>query len=76
VFTNVLLVHLRHCIKAVMVTQMEKNKLRQALISERTRAEVMHIVVQIGDKVKGSAEPQLAVEWDQTREAFMAMLED
>lgn len=76
VFTNVLLSNLRHCIKSVIVTQMEKSKLRQALISERTRAEVMHIVVQIGDKVRPSADVRLAEEWSQTREAFMSMLDN
>jgi hypothetical protein len=76
IFTNVLLSNLRQCIKSVMVTQMEKSKLRQALISERTRAEVMHMVVQIGDKVRVSAEIRLAEEWVQTREAFMAMLDN
>lgn len=74
-FTNILLSNLRQCIKSVMVTQMDKNKLRQALISERTRAEVMHIIVQIGDKVSVVADSQLTEEWVQTREAFMAMLD-
>lgn len=76
IFTDVLLSNLRQCIKSVMVTQMEKSKLRQALISERTRAEVMHMVVQIGDKVMMSAERRLAEEWVQTREAFMSMLDN
>jgi hypothetical protein len=76
VFSNVLLSNLRQCIKSVMVTQMEKSKLRQALISERTRAEVMHMVVQIGDKVRPSADARLAEEWVQTREAFMSMLDN
>lgn len=76
VFTNVLLSNLRQCIKSVMVTQMEKSKLRQALISERTRAEVMHMIVQIGDKVRLSADARLAEEWVQTREAFMSMLDN
>jgi hypothetical protein len=76
VFSNVLLSNLRQCIKSVMVTQIEKSKLRQALISERTRAEVMHMVVQIGDKVRPSADARLAEEWVQTREAFMSMLDN
>lgn len=76
VFSNILLTNLRQCIKSVIVTQMEKSKLRQALISERTRAEVMHMVVQIGDKVSASADRRLAEEWVQTREAFMSMLDN
>ena len=76
IFTDVLLSNLRQCIKSVMVTQMEKSKLRQALISERTRAEVMHMIVQIGDKVMMTADRRLAEEWVQTREAFMSMLDN
>ena len=75
-FTNILVSNLRQCIKSVMVTQMEKSKLRQALISERTRAEVMHMIVQIGDKVSTVADLQLREEWVQTREAFMSMLDN
>lgn len=74
-FTDVLLANLRQCIKSVMITQMEKSRLVQALISERTRAEVMHMIVQIGDKVSGAASLHLAEEWKQTREAFVAMLD-
>ena len=76
VFTNILLTNLRQCIKSVMVTQMEKSKLRQALISDRTRAEVMHMIVQIGDKVSVLADRRLSEEWAQTREAFMSMLDN
>lgn len=74
-FTDLLIDNLRQCIKSVMVTQMEKNKLKQALISDRTRAEVMHMIVQIGDKVHVHASIKLCDEWVQTREAFMSMLE-
>jgi len=76
VFTNILLTNLRQCIKSVMVTQMEKSKLRQALISDRIRAEVMHMIVQIGDKVSVLADRRLSEEWAQTREAFMSMLDN
>lgn len=76
IFTNILLTNLRQCIKSVMVTQMEKSKLRQALISDRTRAEVMHMIVQIGDKVSVLADRRLSEEWVQTREAFMSMLDN
>ena len=75
-FTNILLANLRQCIKSVMITQMEKEKLIQTLISERTRAEVMHFIVQIGDKICGTADQRLAEEWTQTREAFISMLDN
>ena len=60
-----------------MVTQMEKHKLRQTLLSDRARAELMHVIVQIGDKVatSGICDAQLCEEWTQTREAFMVMLD-
>ena len=46
-FTTQLLGHLRQCVKSVMVSQMEKSKLRGALLSSRSRAEVMHVIVQV-----------------------------
>jgi len=74
-FANILTANLRQCMKSVMVTQMEKSKLRQALTSERTRAEVMHMVVQIGDQTAPHTNSNVREEWSQTREAFMAMLD-
>lgn len=74
-FTNVLLINLRQCVKSVMVSHMEKVKLRQALVSDKSRAEVMHVIVQIGDKIARFAEKQLSLEWVQMREAFMSMLD-
>ena len=76
-FANVLVIHLRQCLKTAMVTQMEKHKLRQTLLSDRARAELMHVIVQIGDKVStsGICDAQLCEEWTQTREAFMVMLD-
>lgn len=74
-FANILLIHLRQCLKTAMVTQMEKRMLQQALLSDRARAELMHVVVQIGDKVSSNCDPQLREEWVQTREAFMSMLD-
>ena len=47
----VLLVHLRQCIKSVMVSQMETKQLRKALVSSRKRAEVMHIILRLGDQI-------------------------
>jgi hypothetical protein len=58
-----------------MVSQADRARLRQALLGSRHRAEVMHLVVSIGDKVAVSADPLLVEEWAQTREAFMAMLD-
>jgi hypothetical protein len=74
-FTNILLINLRVCIKSVLVTQMEKKQLRQALVSDRSRAQIMHMIVQIGDRVAAVADRQLAEEWAHTREAFMSMLD-
>ena len=76
-FATVLVLHLRQCLKTAMVTQMEKHKLRQALLSDRARAELMHVVVEVGDKVasSGRCDLQLSGEWAQTREAFMVMLD-
>lgn len=48
---SVLLVHLRQCIKSVMVSQMETKQLRKALVSSRKRAEVMHIILRLGDQI-------------------------
>ena len=76
IFSNVFLIHLRQCVKSVMVTQMEKNKLRDSLLSDKTRAEVMHVIVQIGDKVSNYTDTSLKEEWIQTREAFMSMLDN
>ncbi|KAJ1435078.1 hypothetical protein B484DRAFT_393749 [Ochromonadaceae sp. CCMP2298] len=74
-FASILTSNLRQCIQSVLLTQMERAKLRQALISERTRAEVMHVVVQIGDKAAPCADAGVAGEWHQTRGVFMAMLD-
>lgn len=48
---SVLLIHLRQCIKSVMVSQMETKQLRKALVSSRKRAEVMHIILRLGDQI-------------------------
>ena len=76
-FTRVLLGHLRQCVKSVMVSQMEKSRLRIALLSARSRAEVMHVIVQIGDEVAIDAvNATIATEWTQMKEAFMSMLDE
>lgn len=74
-FTAQLLGNLRQCVKSVMVSQMEKSKLRAALLSSRSRAEVMHVIVQIGDQVATDAETAVADDWASMREAFMSMLD-
>ncbi len=74
-FTNILITNLRACMKSVLVTQMEKSKLRHALVTDRVRAEVMHMIVQIGDKVSTVCDARLREDWIQTREAFMSTLD-
>jgi hypothetical protein len=72
-----LLSQLRQCVKNVIITHMEKRKqLRDTLLSEKARAELMHLIVQVGDNVSLETDAQHAEEWMQTKEAFMAMLDD
>lgn len=74
----VLLAHLRQCIKSVLVSQMEKNQLRKSLLCSRKRAEVMHVITQLGDKVAITVANNIdaQVEWSQLRDAFLLMLEN
>ncbi len=74
-FTLVLLTNLRQCVKSVMVSQMEKSKLKNTLLSARSRAEVMHVIVQIGDKVAKDTDNSKSSEWVSIREAFMSLLD-
>lgn len=74
-FTLVLLSNLRQCVKSVMVSQMEKSKLKNTLLSARSRAEVMHVIVQIGDKVAKDTDSSKSSEWVAIREAFMSLLD-
>ena len=65
--------------KSVMVSFMERKRrsqLRQALLSSRSRAEVMHIVVQVGDKVSEEDMHGTDNDWVHIREAFMTMLDN
>jgi hypothetical protein len=73
-----LLGHLRQCIKSVMVSQMEKKQLRKSLLCSRRRAEVMHLITQLGDNIAVmlTKKPVLQSEWGQLRDAFMLMLEN
>jgi hypothetical protein len=71
-----LLGHLRQCVKTVMVSQMEKSQLRNALKSSRKRAEVMNVILKLGDKVvECTDDSSRAADWSQLRDAFMLMLE-
>jgi UTP-glucose-1-phosphate uridylyltransferase len=72
-----MLQNLRQCIKTVMVSQMEKSRLREALLSSRYRAEAMHNIILAGDKIaKHLTESSAAAQqWVEMREAFMAMLD-
>ena len=73
---SLLLGHLRQCVKSVMVSQMERNQLRNALKSSRKRAEVMNVILRLGDKVVEYLEDaSRAADWSQLRDAFMLMLE-
>jgi len=54
---------------------MEKSKLKNTLLSARSRAEVMHVIVQIGDKVAKDTDSSKSSEWVAIREAFMSLLD-
>jgi hypothetical protein len=77
-FSVELLKSLKQCVKTVMVAQNEKNQLRASLLSSRHRAEVMHNIIQVGDKIAKALteESNIAVQWDQMREVFMAKLDN
>ena len=75
-FTTMLLGNLRLCVKSVMVSQMDKSRLRATLKISRDRAVVMNVIVQIGDEVSKDAGENIATEWAQMREAFMCMLDE
>jgi len=89
---SVLLVHLRQCIKSVMVSQMETQQLRKALVNSRKRAEVMQIILRLGDQIVATfcsdtddiaasssdtvIDVQRKADWFQLRDAFMLMIEN
>ena len=60
--------------KTVMVTQMEKSKLREALMMVRQRAEIMHSIVRCGDQLAAKLETSAQGDWIQLRDTFMNML--
>lgn len=77
-----LLDRIHQCVKNVVVSHSEQNLLRQSLLSNRPRAELMHVIAQLGDaiatlpEVSSNVESKSAVvEWESTRGAFMNMLE-
>jgi hypothetical protein len=76
-YSRELLGHLRQCLKNIMITQMDKkSQLRESLLVERARAEVLYVIVRMGDQILGTwSDAQAKVEWVQTREAFMSLLE-
>lgn len=74
-YANDLLNHLKQVLKNIMITQMEKNQLKESLLSEKTRAEIMHVIVSLGDHVSATADHQMVEEWRQTRDAFMSLLD-
>jgi hypothetical protein len=79
-FTHELLSNLRQCLKNIMITQMnKKSQLKESLLADRTRAEVLYLVVQLGDQLVSESaetlESQITIEWIQTKEAFMSLLD-
>lgn len=74
-FSLTILSHLRQCVKSVVISHMEKSKLRQALLSSRGRAEVLHLIVQVGDQITQHTDDISLADWIQIKEAFMSMLD-
>lgn len=76
-YSRELLSNLRQCLKNVMITQMDRrDMLREALLAEKVRAEILYLIVQVGDGMaQGGVEQVGMVEWVQTREAFMSLLD-
>jgi hypothetical protein len=76
-YSRELLSNLRQCLKNVMITQMDRrDMLREALLAEKVRAEILYLIVQVGDGMaQGGVEQVGMEEWVQTREAFMSLLD-
>lgn len=76
-YSRELLGHLRQCLKNIMITQMDKkSQLRESLLVEKARAEALFVIVRLGDQIADTwSDAQSKVEWVQTREAFMSLLE-
>ena len=54
---------------------MDRSRLREALLSSRHRAEVMHVVVQLGQQIKDAVDDERRDDWTKNCEAFYAMLD-
>lgn len=75
-FTLTLLENLRNTVRSCMVAHLEKSQLRSALLSSRHRAEVMHVIVQLGEEIKVSVDETVRNEWMHICEAFYTMLDN
>jgi hypothetical protein len=92
-FCKELLSRLRQVLKNILITQLPYDtssgagqgqgshgqRLRDALLVERTRAEVVHVVVSLGNEILSQVariSGQTAEEWVQTRDAFMSFLDN
>jgi hypothetical protein len=70
-----LLSRLRQTIKSVVIAQMERSQLKNAF--RRRRAEVMQVIVRLGDRVVESVgEDSKRSDWEQLRDTFLQMLEE
>jgi hypothetical protein len=74
-FTLQLLHNLRETVRSVVVAHMDRSRLREALLSSRHRAEVMHVVVQLGQQIKDAVDDERRDDWTKNCEAFYAMLD-
>lgn len=73
----ILLSRLRQCIKSVVIAQMERSQLKNAFRSNRRRAEVMQVIVRLGDRVVESVgQDSKRADWEQLRDTFLQMLEE
>lgn len=70
-----LLLHLRQCLKAVVVGQMDRTQLRRTLFGCEYRIKSMLSLVAIGDDIIGSVTASSAAdEWRQFRDTFLGMI--
>ena len=75
-FTLQLLGHLRETVRSVMVGQLDgESKLKEALLSSRHRAEVMHVVVGVGEKINAAVDEATRNDWVKVCEAFYTLLD-
>jgi hypothetical protein len=56
---------------------MERTQLKNAFRSNRRRAEVMQVIVRLGDRVVESVgQDSKRADWEQLRDTFLQMLEE